>query len=93
MPNILSDSPYHYLAGWKKKKSQITLLAFHYHLDRCTDTLISIAKHCVLLKMNSEIHFLSMGLLEKEVPHIKTSTLHPTYTDYSAGLTFKEELM
>lgn len=31
-----------------------------------------------------------MCLLEKELQHIKTTTLHPTYIDDSVGLTFKD---
>lgn len=84
-----SDLPY-YLTEWQKIVK--LLLVFHYHSERCTDNLISIANHYLLLKMNLEIHFLCIGLLEKEPHHIKTSTLHPTHADYSEGLTFKQAL-
>lgn len=52
-----------------EKKSQIILQLFHYHLEGCTDILVSVATLCAPLKLNSEIHFLPMGLWEKTATH------------------------
>lgn len=61
MPNISPISIYHHLPGWKKSQTPLSISL----LLRWTDALISIAKCCMLLKMNSEIYFLSVSLPEK----------------------------
>lgn len=61
MPNISLISLYHYLPGCKKSQTPLCISL----LLRLTDTLISIAKCCILLKKNSETYFLSVGLSEK----------------------------
>lgn len=72
MPNISSISSCHYLPGWKKSQTPLSISL----LPRGTNTLISTAKHCVFLKMNSETCFLSVGSLEKNLQTQQNQ--HPT---------------
>lgn len=77
MPNILIRFPL--LSYVMKKKSQITPLVFHCHLDGCREILILITKHWVVLKNELRNQFSMYGLIRKRI------ITYLAYTDYSVG--------
>lgn len=76
MPNILIRFP---LLSYVMKKSQITPLVFHCHLDGCREILILITKHWVVLKNELRNQFSMYGLIRKRI------VTYLAYTDYSVG--------